>query len=136
VEVASSLAEPASQLGLDCHVHVLFADGDEGATVGISPELHQPGVDRRRRRVGDDSLARQHEQMGQRAEEILSKQSSVQLQRAGEGQHFGEEGRPARRIRLGDHAPPPCSRLYSWSWSPRRVMKPSAARWSNWSSRP
>ena len=136
VEEAGDLAQPARQLGLHRHVHVLLARGHEDPGLGVSPQGHQAIVDGAGRLGRDDALPGQHGQVGHRADQVLAQQRPVLLQRAGEGQHLGQQARSSGGVGLGDQAPPPWRRLYSWSWSPSKLMKPSAARWSNLSSRP
>src|SRR5262249_20272706 len=128
--------EAPRELRLDRHVDVLLAGGHEGTGLGVAPQTDEAIVEGTGRVRRDDALAGQHRQMGHRADQVLAEQCPVLFQRAGEGEHLRQEPGASGRVGLGDQAPPPCRRLYSWSWSPSRSMKPSAARWSNLSSRP
>jgi hypothetical protein len=103
VQQARGLAERLGEQGLDGHVHVLLVRQREGAGLGGLEDAHELGLDRLRLLAGDDAAARQHGEVREAAHEVLAQEGLVERQRAGEGEHLGQQPGATGGGRLGDH---------------------------------
>ena len=83
---------------------VLLAGQHRAPWLGRIPDLDE-ALRAAARRVlrRDDSLARQHDQVREAADEIFAQQRAIDGEGAGERQDLREEPRPAGGVGLGDH---------------------------------
>ena len=127
VQHPGGLPEVPRQEGLHRHVHVLLVREERRAF----EHLQQRRPDRRRDLARHDPGPREHDQVRHRPDHVLAQQLPVERQRAGKGQHLGQELRSPRGgagANDGHLSIPPCCRENSCSCNPSRWMKPSAAR--------